>query len=112
TTPVREHLRNQLATEVSQGTNTELLQRGLKFLTPAEAQFVLLSRFVISDVPAEILKDEYLDLLWDAREKVSPETMKRWEKAVCNYLERLPRFQLRSRHWQWIEAVWLWDVNE
>ena len=108
---IRQRLRHQLSlsgpTESkSHELKTSQIKEALGFLTPAEAQAVLLSRFVLSQLPEEILNDDYLDLLWEARARVSQDTFVRWKKEVGSFLSRKKNFQLQRRHWRWIEALW------
>jgi hypothetical protein len=105
---VRGFLRDQLSVQASQNANlssAELLE-ALSHLTPAETQQVLLSRFVLSKIPHEILNDDFIDLFWDARQKVSEEVFLQWQEAVLSYISGHPQKKLEPRHWRWIENAW------
>lgn len=106
---VRGFLTKQLSTTVpgqGQDIRPELLHEGLRYLTPAEKQQVLLSRFVLSNPPSEILEDETLDLLWDAQNQVSPDTFARWVRAVLDHVHAQRTKDFSSRQWRWIEKGW------
>lgn len=112
TSPVlRGAIRDQLSTLVPEQEKAFVLsardfRKALSLLTPAEMQQVLLSRYVISEIPDDFLCDEYADLFWDARAKVEPETFERWKKSVLDFLSSKPMRSFQARHWQWIEASW------
>lgn len=113
---IRHRLRHQLSlsgpTESkSHELNIGQVKEALSFLTPAEAQQVLLSRFVLLKLPEEILNEDYLDLLWDARARVSQETFVRWKKEVGQFLARKTHTQFQKRQWRWIEALWEDDAT-
>lgn len=106
---VRKCLRDRLSlTQAAQADEkaSELLPKVLSYLSPAETQAVLLSRFVLEPLAEEILNDDYIDLLWDARTRVSKETATRWRDEILNFLEKKPLKTLSLRHWRWIEEAW------
>jgi len=111
---VRRYLSDQLSLTGSASTagaelsNTELVE-ALSYLTPAETQNVLLSRFVLTGIPSELLTDDVLDLLWDAKDRVSKEVGARWLSEVLEYLRARPLRQLSARHWRWVEWGWQSD---
>ncbi len=100
---IRDFIKSQLA--LAAPTTTELI-KALSYLTPAESQEVLLSRFVLVGIPEEILNDSYLDLAWDARHRIRSETFEKWEKSVLDYISKIPRLKLNSHHWRWILYAW------
>ena len=114
---IRAALRDQLSVTISQGSepadlSSKSLAEALSYLTPAETQTVLLSRFVLAPLPEDILNDDYLDLLWDAQGRVSLETSRRWTKEVLHFLSTRRLRDLQSRHWRWIETAWEYDSKE
>lgn len=111
TTRIRQTIRDQLATVVPEQDqayelSSPAFSKALNLLAPAETQDVLLSRYVVSDIPKEILSDEYLDLFWDARNRVSASTFERWKQNMLEYLATKPMHSFQGRHWSWIEAAW------
>ncbi len=86
-------------------TVTQFLE-ALKFLTPVETQKVLLARYILKDLEDAIIRDEYLDLFWDARSEVSGEIFSRWTLAIVNALSKRPAQKMEERHWLWIRAAW------
>ena len=117
TAPVRIYLIDQLSIPVRRQVGVNALSSGelltgLSYLTPAEAQNVLLTRFSIVDIPEEILDDNYIDLFWDARSRVSGDLAQKWEAAVLRYLSKKSRTELTARHWQWIQDAWEKSILE
>jgi len=114
TASIRSYLKEHLSLMVPDSTGGRDLQPAqileiLSFLTPAEGQQVLLSRYLLSDLPREILTDDNLDLFWDARDRVGEESFERWIRAALEYIGDLDRRQLQSRHWLWIREGWALD---
>ena len=87
------------------------LQNALQYLTPLEKQEALLARFVLTPIPNEILSDEVLDLLWDAKNRVGAEVFSNWRKSVSEYLKMKPMREFSKRQWQWIEESWLHEAE-
>lgn len=86
--------------------STSQLQEVLNWLTPSEKQEVILSRFVLSPIPQDLINDEILDLLWDAKTQVGDEVFRVWRASVLEYLKSFPLENLSARHWVWIESAW------
>ncbi|MBN8554630.1 MAG: hypothetical protein J0L93_04220 [Deltaproteobacteria bacterium] len=105
---VRIFLRDQLCVQTSESSqlSSQQLLEAISYLTPAETQQVLLSRSVISEIPHQILNDEFIDLFWDAKQKVSDEVFSKWLKMVLKFIQSQPQKKLEQRHWQWIELAW------
>ncbi len=111
TPAIREFFSKRLSVADSQALSsenltTEQINEVLSYLTPAEAQQVLLSRFVLAPISPTLLSDEALDLLWEARSRVSEETRKRWIEEISQWLSTKATSNLRARHWRWIESAW------
>jgi hypothetical protein len=82
------------------------VKRALTYLTPAETQSVLLSRFVLAPLTPQLLNDDYLDLLWEARGRVSEDTRQRWTTEVTQFLSSKHRHELKEKHWRWVTVSW------
>jgi hypothetical protein len=113
---VREYIRNQLAITAPSDSEAHKLspaqiQRCLTYLTPAETQYVLLSRYVLIDIPEELLSDDVLDLFWDALPQVGPEARAKWTTAALSHIAKKDRMSLQNRDWRWIERAWTEDAG-
>lgn len=112
---VRGYLADQLSLSRSASVagaelSSDELTTALSYLTPAETQQVLLSRFVLTGIPRELITDDVLDLLWDAKDRVSKEVAGRWLSEVLDYLHERSVRKLSARQWRWIE--WGWQTNK
>ena len=113
---VRRYLKNQiqlvgLGNSKNEALSVSQLQKALQYLTPLEKQEALLARFVLAPIPNEILSDEVLDLLWDAKNRVGAEVFSNWRKSVAEYLKKKSMRDFSKRHWQWIEESWLQEAE-
>jgi hypothetical protein len=113
---VRRYVVTHLSITAPQASGAHELQVGqisklLTVLTPAERQEVLLSRFVLAPIPAELLNDQNLDLIWEARERVGEEVLRSWHESVAQYLSKKARRDYQERHWLWIKSAWTIDVK-
>lgn len=112
TPAVRKYLKDQLSVTASSGSGTHELTptqvlEALTFLTPAETQAILLSRYILAEeIPDEILNDETMELFWDARSQVSPETSRLWQNSILRFLQKKPISELKSSHWLWVQLAW------
>ncbi len=112
---VRAYLADQLSLSRSASVagaelSSEELTVALSYLTPAETQQVLLSRFVLTGIPRELITDDVLDLLWDAKDRVSKDVARRWLNEVLDSLQDRSVRRLSARQWRWIE--WGWQVDQ
>ncbi len=84
------------------------LKSALAYLTPAETQSVLLSRYILAELDPNVLNDDSLDLLWDAKSRVSEDTFERWTRSIASFLnmKKGPFAEFGIRQWRWIEAAW------
>lgn len=115
-TKIRQYLTRSLSTNAPGTANTKELsaqdlKRVLRFLAPAEHQEILISRYVLMDIPLELLNDDQLELLWDARNKVGSDVWRRWLDSGLQYIQRIPQSELKSRHWVWIKEGWKTDLK-
>lgn len=113
---IRNYLKNQIQVvglnhSKNEALSVSQLQNALQYLTPLEKQEALLARFVLTPIPNEILSDEVLDLLWDAKNRVGVEVFSNWRKSVAEYLKKKPMREFSKRHWQWIEESWLHEAE-
>jgi hypothetical protein len=114
---IRAYLRDQLSIAAPTDSSAHLLEpndflKAVSFLTPAEKQQVLLSRYVLSEVPQEVLNEEAMDLFFEARGRVGPEVFKKWQDLVLDRLAAKPRHLLSPKDWRWVELGWEGDPEE
>jgi hypothetical protein len=112
---IRAYLRDQLAIAAPNDSESHRLNpseflKSVSFLTPAEKQHVLLSRFVLTDIPPAILNDESMDLFFEARSRVSPEMFEKWQKIVLKFLGEKARRSMSAKDWRWVELAWETDA--
>jgi hypothetical protein len=109
---VRNYIKSQIqivgsTNSLSYQLSAADLQASLEYLTPIEKQESLLARFVLIPIPPELLNDDVLDLLWDAKGRVGAEVFGAWTRAVISFLKNYPVDQFSKRHWQWVEEAWV-----
>ncbi len=110
---IRSFLVRELSVFVpgSETEKTDLL-KALSFLTPVEKQQVLLSRFVLAEIPLELIQAEYLDPLWEAQNQVGPEVFARWTTRILDALSHRDSSGFSAAEWRWIEVGWDLDPKE
>ncbi|TVQ80865.1 MAG: hypothetical protein EA369_01370 [Bradymonadales bacterium] len=112
---VRAHLKSQLTLTSAKGSessqlSSEQILDSFSYLTPAEMQEVLLSRYVMLEIPSEILNLEYLDLFWGAMDRVSVSVQERWTRSAVDFITtRVDSQNLQEREWRWIQRLWQFD---
>ncbi|MDB5039239.1 MAG: hypothetical protein JWQ35_2767 [Bacteriovoracaceae bacterium] len=108
---IRSYLRDQLSLTAPSDSDSHLLKpkeflKTISFLTPSEKQQVLLSRFVLAEIPEEILNEEFMDLFYEARSRVSAEAFEKWQNVVLDHLSMKSQRTLSPKDWRWIELGW------
>lgn len=116
TPKIRSYLKDALSVITpgdagSKDLKPEQLLSAFQFLTPSETQQVLLSRYVLVEIPVEILNEELLDLFWDARKKVGAPVLKEWVSKISDYIKSKPIIAGSQRHWLWIKLAWSLDAS-
>lgn len=111
---VRVYIRERISV-VTPGISSEKelnvlqLKKLFQLLTPAEAQSAMVSRFVLGEIPVELLDLETLDLLWDAQTQVSKAVFQKWFGSVLQHIQSEMKLNFHDRFWLWIEESWKLD---